>query len=97
MGECTRHALYCGGETGVFLILSSSSILLVRHTFAAYFGSVYVDTHGEMDLGLKRGKPMTLSARRYAALNELWAKGMIGRETTRIRSTSDRTIRLGWY
>jgi hypothetical protein len=32
----------------------------------------YIDQHGEVDLGFRRGRPMTLCPRRVEALTRLW-------------------------
>ena len=50
-----QHSVDCGGGTGIFLIVNSSMIVIVRGTRAAYWGSVYLDEHGEEDKELKYG------------------------------------------
>jgi hypothetical protein len=60
VGECTRHARSCGSGVGVFLLLHSSSVLLIHGALACYYPSPYLDVHGEEDIDLKRGRPLTL-------------------------------------
>ena len=98
VGEATRHAAVCGAGTGVLLQLASTGVLLLRGGLAIDYGSPYADAHGEPDLGLKRGKPLFLSARRYAALGELWARGGdLAREVSRVRASADRVYRVNFY
>ena len=65
VGECTRHAAGCSGGVGVFLMSTSSSVVLMRGQFSSYFASPYVDAHGEPDIGLARGRPLTLNKKRW--------------------------------
>ena len=97
VGECTRHARVCGGGMGVFLFASTSQVLLMRGEHAIDYPSPYTDAHGEADVGLRRGKPLFLSQRRYGALVELWARNAIGREVAHKRSVADTVYRSGFY
>ena len=97
MGGAGLHAAACCGGTGVFL-LGNSSVLLLRGEYAAVYGSPYVDAHGETDVGLKRGKPLTLSGKRYAGLAALWAKpGGVARAVSAAILVSDRRFPMGWF
>ena len=71
-GPCTLHAKKCGNGIGVFLLVHSSAIVLVRENWACYYPSPYVDHHGEQDCGFRRGLPLSLSPQRYQALTTLW-------------------------
>ena len=46
-------------------------------------GSPYRDAHGETDLGLVRGKPLSLDRTEYAALERQWI-GLSFDETARV-------------
>lgn len=72
--EVERHALECGRDACCFLALNSSLIVVVREGLAAIWGSVYLDSHGEEDRNLRRGKPLYLSARRVDCLRSDWAE-----------------------
>ncbi len=78
-------------------MVGTSAVVLLRGAFSAPFGSPYVDAHGEPDVGLKRGKPLRLAPRRYAVLRELWARGGVGREVTRVRAAADSYIIQNHY
>eukprot|EP00939_MAST-03C_sp_MAST-3C-sp1_P003140 g3140.t1 len=71
VGPLTRHVVekHCG--VGAALMLSSSEILLFRGAQCCRFPSPYVDAFGEEDLNLRRGRPLSLSPRRYAVLSDL--------------------------
>ena len=55
-GELARHADFCGLGEGAFLIINMSAVVLMHDGYAIEYGSVYVDDHGEMDIGLRRGQ-----------------------------------------
>lgn len=73
-GEVTRHTESCSANNGVYLLLKASVIVLVARGLAAYFGSVYVDHHGELDINLRRGRPLSLDHQRYHNLNRMYAR-----------------------
>ncbi|XP_029192377.2 E3 ubiquitin-protein ligase ubr3-like [Acropora millepora] len=70
--ECIQHALDCGRGTGIFLIVLSSVIIIIRAERVCIWGSVYLDSFGEEDRDLKRGKPLFLSQERFDRLQEQW-------------------------
>ena len=45
---------------------------VVRDRRLMLLSSPYRDAHGEVDLGLLRGKPLTLAPAEYAALTRQW-------------------------
>jgi len=48
-----QHSIDCGGGTGIFLVVTSSYIIVIRDKRACLWGSVYLDTFGEEDRELK--------------------------------------------
>merc|ERR1712127_250995 len=96
-GTCTLHARKVGSGIGVFFLVQKCTILLMHNNKSAYSPSLYVDEHGEEDVGLRRGRPLFFSEDRYQALETLWRTHGIPREVSQIRSTSDRVIRDNWY
>lgn len=96
-GTCTLHARKVGSGIGIFFLVQKCTILLMHNNKSAYSPSLYVDEHGEEDVGLKRGRPLFFSEERYQALETLWRTHGIPREVSQIRSTSDRVIRDNWY
>jgi len=70
--ECTGHALECGAGTAVYLAVNSSVVVLIRGARVALWGSLYLDSHGEEDRDLKRGRPLFLSNERYQLLQRQW-------------------------
>eukprot|EP00250_Pteridium_aquilinum_P003618 c13921_g1_i1 orf=503-7018(-) len=69
--ECYRHAVACNGGVGVFLMIKKTNILLQRCARLAYWPSPYLDSFGEEDLDMNRGKPLYLNEERYAALTKM--------------------------
>ena len=100
IGECTAHASLCSGSgASLMLFLSgrrSTDVLLLAPGGASCFAgaSPYVDVHGEQDLGLKRGRPLMLSAARYGQLTELWASGGIAREVFSNRLLTNQPVNI---
>ncbi|KAL5006565.1 hypothetical protein ScPMuIL_015371 [Solemya velum] len=70
--ECVHHSIECGAGTGIFLLVNSSIVVVIRGPRATLWGSVYLDEHGEEDRDLKRGKPLYLSKERYQLLEQQW-------------------------
>ncbi|KAL3673657.1 hypothetical protein V7S43_001356 [Phytophthora oleae] len=89
VGECTRHAAECGGGIGIVLLLEQCRIAVVGGSMAAYFPSPYVDSHGEEDVGLQRGRPLRLDMARYRYLESLWLNHRIFTEVSRQRNQRD--------
>ena len=69
---CVSHAALCGEGSALFLLTNTSATLLVRDRRFQPLGSPYRDAHGEADVGLMRGKPLTLDAAHFAALSRQW-------------------------
>jgi len=70
--EAVSHAESCGAGTAVYLAVNSSAVIVIRGKKACVWGSVYLDSHGEEDRDLKRGKPLFLSESRYWFLEQQW-------------------------
>ncbi|KAL3273063.1 hypothetical protein HHI36_014518 [Cryptolaemus montrouzieri] len=70
--EAVFHALECGAGTGVFLVVTSTYIIVIRGHRACLWGSLYLDEFEEEDRDLKRGKPLYLSQDRYKLLEQQW-------------------------
>lgn len=71
-GGLGKHAAKCGNGIGVFLSLKYISVLVIREDRSSYWGSPYLDAHGEEDEWLRRGKPLYLNQVRYSALERMW-------------------------
>ncbi|XP_049861948.1 E3 ubiquitin-protein ligase Ubr3 isoform X1 [Schistocerca gregaria] len=70
--EAVQHSIDCGGGTAMYLVVTSSYIIVIRGKRACLWGSVYLDSFGEEDRELKRGKPLYLSDSRYQLLEQQW-------------------------
>ncbi|KAI8394291.1 uncharacterized protein BYT42DRAFT_508324 [Radiomyces spectabilis] len=71
-GECNLHTLECGGEVGIFLSVKRCVLILLHNGNGWFINAPYLDPHGEVDQGLRRGKPQYLSLKRYAETRKLW-------------------------
>ncbi|KAK3103122.1 hypothetical protein FSP39_016629 [Pinctada imbricata] len=83
VNECVQHSIQCGAGTGMYLLVNSSIVVVVRGPRATLWGSVYLDEHGEEDRDLKRGKPLYLSKQRYNLLYQQWISHSFDRSCKR--------------
>ncbi|KAJ8687402.1 hypothetical protein QAD02_023196 [Eretmocerus hayati] len=70
--EAVQHSIDCGGGTGIFLVVTSTYIIVIRGRRACLWGSLYLDDFEEEDRDLKRGKPLYLSQDRFQLLEQQW-------------------------
>ncbi|KAF5282499.1 hypothetical protein FQR65_LT14269 [Abscondita terminalis] len=70
--EAVAHSQECGAGTGIFLVVTSTYIIVIRGRRACLWGSLYLDDFEEEDRDLKRGKPLYLSKDRYQLLEQQW-------------------------
>ena len=83
-------------SVGLFYLVPQWQVLLVDGAHSAYYPSLYVDAHGEEDRGLRRGRPLFLSAPRVASTHRLWLAHAMPPTGARARS-SGAVIRANWY
>ncbi|XP_043272202.1 E3 ubiquitin-protein ligase Ubr3 isoform X3 [Venturia canescens] len=72
IGEAVQHSIDCGGGTAIYLVVTSTYIIVIRGRRACLWGSLYLDDFEEEDKDLKRGKPLYLSQDRYQMLEQQW-------------------------
>eukprot|EP01135_Chromosphaera_perkinsii_P001327 Nk52_evm54s164 gene=Nk52_evmTU54s164 len=82
-GECYQHAQKCGYGTAMFLLLKRCTIFMLAGDRGTFYPAPYLDSHGEPDIGLRRGRPLHLNAYRYSKLNRLWCNHGVASEITR--------------
>ncbi|KAE8251404.1 hypothetical protein A4X13_0g4006 [Tilletia indica] len=71
-GECFQHMAECAGAVGIYFKSNSNCLLLLYHRNGSFLASPYLDTHGEMDVGLRRGRPQKLHMQRYDEVRRYW-------------------------
>ncbi|KAJ2888302.1 E3 ubiquitin-protein ligase ubr1 [Coemansia asiatica] len=71
IGECNMHMKTCGGTVGVYLLVKKCGLLLLHHDNGCFMSAPYLDQHGEVDLGLKRGRPLFINRSRYDEMKKL--------------------------
>ncbi|KAJ2611062.1 E3 ubiquitin-protein ligase ubr1 [Coemansia sp. RSA 1365] len=71
VGECNMHMKTCGGTVGVYLLVKKCGLLLLHHDNGCFMSAPYLDQHGEVDLGLKRGRPLFINSTRYEEMRRL--------------------------
>ncbi|XP_017880886.1 E3 ubiquitin-protein ligase Ubr3 isoform X2 [Ceratina calcarata] len=70
--EVVQHSIDCGGGTGIYLVVTSTYIVVIRGQRVCLWGSLYLDDFEEEDKDLKRGKPLYLNQDRYQLLEQQW-------------------------
>jgi len=86
-GRCSAHAAHCGASAGVFLLAEHTQLLALRSHRACFMPSPYLDSYGEEDQGLRRGRLLSLSRARFAQASQLWAAAAVDHDT-RLLATS---------
>ncbi|KAJ2678128.1 E3 ubiquitin-protein ligase ubr1 [Coemansia spiralis] len=71
IGECNMHMKTCGGTVGMYLLVKKCGLLLLHHDNGCFMSAPYLDQHGEVDLGLKRGRPLFINRARYDEMRRL--------------------------
>ncbi|KAJ3209743.1 hypothetical protein HDU67_005962 [Dinochytrium kinnereticum] len=71
--ECFRKTcVRCGGDVGVFLLVKTFRILFLNHEKGTYMDPPYLDSYGEVDLNLRKGRLQFLHQRRYDEVRKIW-------------------------
>ncbi|BGP42337.1 E3 ubiquitin-protein ligase ubr1 [Rhodotorula kratochvilovae] len=74
-GECNEHMWTCGGSVGVYYLVKSNVILYLHADKGSFSTPPYLDSHGEVDVGGRRGRsqfPQYLHRGRYDEVRRLW-------------------------
>ncbi|KAH8933083.1 hypothetical protein BDL97_18G012900 [Sphagnum fallax] len=71
-GECLIHANEGYAGIGIFLLMQSTHVLVMRGNRACILPSLYLDQHGEEDHGLRRNQKLYLSPLRLNKVRRLW-------------------------
>lgn len=74
-GECNRHVTECGGNVGLFFKLKANVIFILYYSKGTFTFSPYLDSHGEVDVGLQKGRPQRLHRQRADELRRMWLTG----------------------
>ena len=89
IGPCQQHAIRCGGGQSVFLRIKSTMLLVLDGVrFCDKVPSPYVDSFGEDDPDLGRGRPLTFNAERYNHAQYLAAFGLYGFDSAMVKDSS---------
>jgi hypothetical protein len=93
MGECSRHAAEESAGVGIFLLLRSTQLLLVRNNRTCMGLSLYLDIHGEPaqeDLYLRRSQLLYLSDLRLNEVRRLWMTAAFDYDSYILRNSQSR-------
>jgi len=82
-GACNAHAARCNGGSGMFLQVKKCVVNLIDGDRGAQLPAPYADSHGETDVGLKRGRPLRLKDAAYARLVKIFQTNDITAAITR--------------
>ncbi|RKP02044.1 hypothetical protein CXG81DRAFT_18219 [Caulochytrium protostelioides] len=76
-GECSMHRDVCAYHIGIFLWISKGVLLILFGTRGHFLQAPYLDSHGEPDLGLRRGALLYLNHKRYEQIRTMWLQQQI--------------------
>ncbi|KAI9474806.1 hypothetical protein BDB00DRAFT_879700 [Zychaea mexicana] len=76
-GECNTHMRTCSGDVGIFLVIKESLVLLLHADGGSIMNAPYLDTHGEVDLFLRRGTPQYLNSQRFEQIRQMWLSHVV--------------------
>eukprot|EP00479_Gromia_sphaerica_P010790 TRINITY_DN5084_c0_g1_i1.p1 TRINITY_DN5084_c0_g1~~TRINITY_DN5084_c0_g1_i1.p1 ORF type:complete len:191 (+),score=22.61 TRINITY_DN5084_c0_g1_i1:185-757(+) len=93
--ELWDHSDRCGGGEGVFLKVRESMVYLMKDGYPYKCGSPYLDSNGEQDDGLTRGRTLLLNRRRWRKICEIVASGQISTQVCRGRHFEGRPAMQG--
>ncbi|KAK4704824.1 hypothetical protein P7C70_g1383, partial [Phenoliferia sp. Uapishka_3] len=74
-GECNMHMWTCGGSVGIFFLVKKNSVLYLYTDKGTFSTPPYLDSHGEVDVGGRRGRnqfPQFLHQGRYDEIRKTW-------------------------
>eukprot|EP01061_Rhynchopus_euleeides_P035339 TRINITY_DN5953_c0_g1_i3.p1 TRINITY_DN5953_c0_g1~~TRINITY_DN5953_c0_g1_i3.p1 ORF type:complete len:1633 (+),score=526.58 TRINITY_DN5953_c0_g1_i3:646-4899(+) len=87
-GACQQHAMRCGGGQSLFLSIKTTTLLAIDGPrYCDKVPSPYVDSFGEDDPGLQRGRPLYFKADRYKRVQQLAAFGMYGFDSALVQQS----------
>ncbi|CAI5987308.1 unnamed protein product [Closterium sp. NIES-65] len=93
-GECYRHALRENGGTGLFLVMRSTQLVLIHGVHICAGLSIYLDSHGEDDAYMRRGRPLYLSHSRLAEFLHLWKTASISHDSQILHASLSHSVRI---
>ncbi|CEL59965.1 E3 ubiquitin-protein ligase UBR1 [Rhizoctonia solani AG-1 IB] len=71
-GECNMHLRECGGAVGLYFLVRRCAILYLSAGNGSFGQAPYLDVHGEVDYGMRRGRRQFLNAQRFEELRRVW-------------------------
>ncbi|EJD04513.1 uncharacterized protein FOMMEDRAFT_107268 [Fomitiporia mediterranea MF3/22] len=71
-GECNLHTRECGGAIGVFFLVKRCSLLYLYAGNGSFVQAPYLDTHGEIDISMRRGRRQYLHYARWEEVRKTW-------------------------
>ncbi|GAB1525865.1 E3 ubiquitin-protein ligase ubr1 [Rhizoctonia solani] len=71
-GECNMHLRECGGAVGLYFLVRRCAILYLSAGNGSFGQAPYLDVHGEVDYGMRRGRRQFLNPQRFEELRRVW-------------------------
>ncbi len=65
------------GNVGLYLSIKQCCMVLLANGNGSFANPPYLDIHGEVDKGLRRGQPQYMNQKRYAEYRKLWLSHQI--------------------
>ncbi|KAI0078524.1 hypothetical protein K474DRAFT_1619295 [Panus rudis PR-1116 ss-1] len=71
-GECNTHERVCSGPIGLYFCVKRCSLLYLYANSGTFAQSPYLDVHGEIDVGMRRGRRQYLHHARWEEVRRLY-------------------------
>ncbi|KAI1083290.1 hypothetical protein F5B20DRAFT_577673 [Whalleya microplaca] len=69
IGGAQQHMLFkCQGNIGLFINIRKCAIFYLHRTSGSFSNAPYIDKYGEVDIGLRHGRPLYLNQKRYDSM-----------------------------
>ncbi|KAJ2981526.1 hypothetical protein NUW58_g6666 [Xylaria curta] len=74
IGGAQQHMLFkCQGNIGLFINIRKCAIFYLHRVSGSFSSAPYIDKYGEVDVGLRHGRQLYLSQKRYdSMIRNLW-------------------------
>ncbi|KZT09063.1 uncharacterized protein LAESUDRAFT_723368 [Laetiporus sulphureus 93-53] len=71
-GECNMHTRECAGPVGIYFLAKRCCVLYLYANNGTFGQSPYLDSHGEVDISMRRGRRQFLHHARWEEVRRVW-------------------------
>jgi len=71
------HSRECSGPVGIYFLVKRCVVLYLWADSGSFISPPYLDAHGELDIGLRRGRRQYLQPVRMEDMRKTWLTNII--------------------